>query len=239
LLSEVSIDHYAISPDDKDVVFTRADRDNSGIWIAPLDARSEARQLVNSQAFEPLFSRTGEILFVRRGKDANYLYGIKPDGKNLHKLISSPIDLLINVSPDGRWIIASRESGGAPPQQTLLAYSLDGARPRILCRGCAALGTIDIAGPPVVSWSGDGKTIFASSAGDGADSEGRTVIMPVKPGEPFPLFFGSDSMLALHGSEVPGSQVLEHTIVFPGPHADTYAVWKVNTQRNLYRIGLP
>jgi hypothetical protein len=231
------MDRYSISPDDEDVVFTRTDTDDSGIWIAPLSKRGAARQLTSSHADNPMFSRKGQILFVRLGGEANYVFSIKPDGTGLRRVIDDPVNSLINISPDGRWILVSRESGEHQSQQILLAYSLDGARPRVLCKSCS-VGTLEVMAPPPISWSGDGKAIFVALGAEGTDSEGKTVIIPVNPLELFPRFFEYNSVRELLTSFLPGSKLLQHRLVFPGPNHDTYAVWKVNTQRNLYRISL-
>lgn len=234
LLPGIPILRYAMSPDSRHVAFTRADDENSAIWISPLDKSPSPHQLVSSQADMPMFSRTGEVFFVGHKGRAGHIFRIKQDGGGLQELVTDEIQALVSISPDGRWIVAATAANEPQRQQNVIAYSLQGAYPRVLCRTCV-VGTLDLVDPPLISWSADQKAVYFARPIERV----RTIIVPVSPAEAFPRFseipLDNDGLL----SKIPGTRVLERTTVFPGPNSDVYAIWKVSTQRNLYRIGLP
>lgn len=238
LLAGIPIARYAVSPDGRTVVFTRADDENSAVWIAPLSKRASPRRLVNQHARMPMFSRAGDVFFVGYEGRTGHIYRIQQDGARLQKFFAEQIEALVGVSPDGRWIVAETDTGERQTLEKLVAYSLQGASSRVLCRKCA-VGSMDLVDPPLVSWSADQKAIYFGLVHTRSSDRVKTVVIPVSPAEAFPRFSGisldDDRLL----SAISGAQVFERTAIFPGPNSNVYAVWKRSTQRNLYRIGLP
>ena len=239
LLPAIPIALYALSPDSRNVAFTRADEEDLGIWISPLDRRSSPRRLVSLQADMPVFSRSGDVFFVGLERKERSIFRIKQDGTGLQKLVPDPVNVLISISPDGRWIVASTNTGRPQtPQENVVAYSLDGGRPRVLCRTCA-VGDVQIIGPPLISWSGDQKSVYFDLVNNGSSDRPKTVVVPVSPGEAFPRFSGSQLIDERLLSKISGARILDRADVFPGPNTKTYAICRISTQRNLYRITLP
>jgi hypothetical protein len=55
-------------------------------------------------------------------------------------------------------------------------------------------------------------------------------MLPRVPASGFP---SADAVAAL-----PGAQLVSHDAVFPGPNPSIYAVMKLTTQRNIYRVSV-
>ena len=237
LLAGIQIARYSVSPDGRNVVFTRVGDENSAIWISPLDRRDSLRKLVSSQADMPMFSRAGEVFFVGYEGRKGHIFRIQQAGTGLHKFSAGNIEALVGISPDGRWIVAETDTGEPQTLEKVVAYSLDSGRSRVLCGKCA-IG-MDMIDPPLVSWSADQKAIYFGLVHTRSNDRAKTVVIPVSPSEAFPRFSGvpldDDRLL----SKIAGARVFERTALFPGPNTNVYAIWKRSTQRNLYRIGLP
>ena len=237
LLPGISITRYSVSPDGKNVAFTRAGSDShSGIWIWSLDRRASPRQLQTAEADTPIFARNGEILFSMKEGAFNYIFRMKQDGTDLRKAIPDPIARLISLSPDDRWIVAAIDSGNPARPQIVSGYPMGGGVPRVLCRVCA-VGSFEI-DPPIVGWSFDQKWMYISLSHTGASDTPKTIVIPLDPGDAFPTTWNE----LVTNTKLPrmrGVRVLDLPSVFPGPDASNYAFWRYSAQRNLYRISLP
>jgi len=236
LVAGISIARYSVSPDGKKVAFTRGDSDRPGIWIWSLDRYASPRQLVAAKADTPIFARNGEILFSMKEGVLNYIFRMKEDGTDLLKVIPDPVDHLISVSPDGRWIVAAVDSGDSARTEIVSGYPMGGGLPRVLCRVCA-VGSFEI-DPPIVGWSFDQKSMYISLTHTGANDQPKTMVIPLNPGDAFPALW-SELVTNTKLPRMPGVRMLDIPSVFPGPDASNYAFWRFSTQRNLYRISLP
>jgi Tol biopolymer transport system component/predicted Ser/Thr protein kinase len=237
LVPAIPIARYALSPNGDQVVFTRADAGgHPKIWIWPVNRQSSPRQLLSSDADMPAFSRTGEIFFVGDDGKNRYVFRMKEDGTKLERIIADNVGHLVSVSPDEHWIVVTIPTNDPERPQNVVAYSLQGAQPRVLCRVCA-IGSAEI-DPPIVSWSLDQKSLYISLAHNGSSDRPKTLVVPLRSRDAFPL-----SSLELITNpmlqRMPGVRVLDLPNVFPGPDPNTYAFWRTSTQRNLYRISLP
>jgi Tol biopolymer transport system component len=238
LVPGIPIARYTVSPDGGRVVFTRADSGgDSSIWMWPLDRHSSPRQLVGPNANIPMFSRDGEIFFVRKEGGADYVFRMKVDGTELQKAIPDQINHLISLSPDGRWIVATTATGNPERPEAIIGYPVRGGPSRVLCRVCA-IGSIEI-DPPIVTWSMDQKSMYVSLSHTGSSDKPKTLVIPLNPGDAFPKFSSEELVTNPELPRMPGVRVLDLASVFPGPDGSTYAFWRTSTQRNLYRIGLP
>jgi serine/threonine protein kinase len=237
LVPGISVARYSISPDGKNVAFTRPYSDNhSGVWIWSLDRHASPRQLQTAEADTPIFARNGEILFTMKEGAFHYIFRMKADGTDLRKVVPDAVAQLISLSPDDRWMVAAIDSGNSEHPQIVSAYPMRGGSPRVLCRVCG-IGSFEI-GPPVVGWSFDQKSMYISLTSTGANDEPKTIAIPLNPGEAFPTEW-SDLVTSTKLRRMPGVSVLDIPSLFPGPDASNYAFWRVNIQRNLYRISLP
>ena len=237
LVPGMPVARYSVSSDGKQVVFTRPAGDSpSGIWIWSLDRRASARRLLTAEADTPMFAPNGEILFSMKQGLSKYIFRMKQDGTDLRKVIPDPITRLISLSPDGQWIVAAVAAGNAGGSPTVSAFPMRGGLPRVLCRVCS-VGTLDI-DPPIVSWSLDQKSMYICLTHTGANDKPETIVIPLNSGDAFPASW-SELVTNAKLPHMPGVRVLDIPNVFPGPNASIYAFWRLNTQRNLYRISLP
>ena len=133
-------------------------------------------------------------------------------------MTTTPILDKFGVSPDGEWALAEAAGAGEDATLRMIAVPLHGGAPRRICRDCKAV------------WSLDGKFLYASI-------RGRTLAIPVPPGKSLPDFPASGISLA-ETEGLPGTRVIEHDAVSPGPDPSTYVFVKTDLQRNLYRIPL-
>jgi len=234
LLSGVSIAHFQVSADGKQVLYAAKGKDNhSHIWLASRNRRFPPKQITSADDDdEPFLLNSGDIIFRRLENGAHYVYGMKQDGSELHKLLPTSIIRLPAVSPDGQWFIAwvslpNEESGSA-----FQAYRVaDGTAVRI-CDFCWP------------KWSLDGRYFYVAfdviAKGNSAQ-RGHTYVFPLKPGAALPaLPLGgtrSEADLAKLGAIVePASKADDFA---PGPTSAIYAFSQRTIQRNLYRVPLP
>lgn len=229
LLAGYVITRYSISPDGKQIAFARAEVDGkSSLWLWALDRHSPPRKLISADAYRPIILRTGEVVF----RCGDSICTVQPDGTNLKKIVSPGSDNLINVSPDGKWIIAESTTDG------VMAFPMEGGPVRSLCRQCAQ-GALD-RGAPYVAWSGDGRWLFLpvkTGKPSGAMRQ-KTMMVPLRTGEVLPNVSGE----LINNPQLlkrPGARILNTAEVFPGPAGSAYAFWSLAVERNLYRISLP
>ena len=94
---------YDISADGRQVVIETADPEGKPqLWVVGFDRQSPPRQIPNVTGRTPRFGPSGEIFFRTSG----YAYRVRPDGTGLRKAIEQPVALLVDVSPDGRLLVA-------------------------------------------------------------------------------------------------------------------------------------
>ena len=85
----------------------------------------------------------------------------------------------------------------------------------------------------VIVMSHDGRFLFVSSV----MSPGKTLVVPVPPGKSLPDFPVSGITMST-GQSLPGTHLIEHDWISPGPGPSTYAFAVTGLQRNLFRITL-
>jgi serine/threonine protein kinase/Tol biopolymer transport system component len=209
---------YDLSPDGTQVVFAAA----SGklhLSFAPLDRRSPPKDIPNADGDEPVFGSRGEIFFRRLEGTSLFLYGIRPDGTGLRKVMSQAVTDVNGVSPDQQWVtvLAPHDMG-----VYALAVPAAGGQPLRL--------------PSFVHrWSGDARYWFWSD-----EDLDITHAVPLRPGESFARnAAGVLPYLNEDAAKLPGARTIPSGDVAPGPTADTYAFTKSTVQRNLYRIPIP
>ena len=126
---------YSISHDGKQVAFTMIDKEErSSLWVAPTNRRSSPRHLASAAVEDtPFFLPDGDIVFRAFENGSNYLYRMRGDGSDRHKVIPNPILELNAVSPDGRWVVVGSTNGNEEFTASLKAVSLDGKPSVTLC----------------------------------------------------------------------------------------------------------
>ncbi len=237
VLSGFLITRYDISPDGRRVVFAASDAsERSTLWLAQLDRRSSPRRLTTFEASRPFFGPDGDILFLRREDESDYVYRMKEDGTGGKKVVPDPVIYLIALSPDGRWLITWVAHEGAESTYALVSYPTRGGPTKLVCSACNVSGPYN-PGAPMVSWARDQRFLYFRSILGGMGH--RTFVIPLRSGEALPELplSGLRSDRDLLGLQ--GAQVIEEEDVFPGSSPSVYALTRKTTRRNLYSIRVP
>lgn len=220
VLSGKEVTDYDVSADGQQIVIETIGSDgNPELWVSPFDHRSPPRRIARISGHTPRFGPSGEVFF----RDSGFTYRVRLDGGGLRKAVQQETVLFMDVSPDGRWILAwsPLPGGGMAPQ----ALPIDGG-PAVQIAGMIG----------VLRWSRDGKWI-AFSGGPVAD--GRSYLIPVPPGMSLPVL----PPHGLHSEEdvasLQGAQRVDVQGVVPGPSPDVYAFYRGATHRNVYRVPIP
>jgi DNA-binding winged helix-turn-helix (wHTH) protein/Tol biopolymer transport system component len=225
-----SMASYDVSPDGKQVVYTSVGRDGiSQLWLAPIDRISPARQLGHSGETTPHFGPRGQILFRLAEGNVNYLEQTNQDGSGRSKVLPYPIIEVQGISPGRKWLmaIASYPEGNSIIPMTV-AIPLDGGSPRRICASYCV---------PV--WSSSGRFLFVPVEASSQTTSGRSLAIPVGPGETLPEFPPGGIQPLAEPSVVPGAQSLNRAELVPGKDLSHYAYVNTAVHRNLYRISLP
>lgn len=225
----VSMIAFDISRDGKQVVYATANPDGrTQLWLAPLDLSSPARKVGIPGARAPHFGAGGQIVFQQIEGNTNYLEQLNPDGSRRSKVFPYPILDFQSISPTGRWVIAALPGTSGETLPSMEAIPLDGEAPRSICAGyCRA------------RWSTDGKFLLLSMEASSRTSAGRSLAIPLGPGESLPDLPAGGIEPRAQPSVVPGAQSVPRAELVPGINPGQYAWVNTTIHRNLYRISLP
>lgn len=225
-----SMNSYNVSPDGKQVVYTSTGRDGqSQIWLAPMDRSSPARQIGYSGETTPYFGPQGQILFRLAEGNVNYLEQMNQDGSGRSKTLPYPIIDVQGISPERKWLIAAAaypEGHSIVPM--VVAIPLDGGPPRRICASYCI---------PV--WASSGRFLFVPVEASSQTTPGRSLALPVGPGETLPKLPPGGIQPLAEPSIVPGAQSISRAELVPGKDLLHYAYVNTAVHRNLYRISLP
>ena len=109
-----------------------------------------------------------------------------------------------------------------------LAVPLDGGAPRPIC---------DCAGG--IAWAPNGRYLYVQiAAATSGGSPGKTVAIPVPPGQTLPPLPENAVHNPAEWAKVPGVKIVNHDGIAPGPDPSTYAYCEITGHANLYRIPL-
>jgi eukaryotic-like serine/threonine-protein kinase len=223
LLPGYSLSSYSISRDGKQVAFAMDDANgHSSLWIAPINHRSSPVR-VSSNAIEdyPFFLPDGDLVFRAIEGSSNFLYRMKPDGTERHKVIQERILDVLTVSPDGRWIVAGARGPDAEHTVATKAFALDGGVPATLCLGYC-----------LVTWDEAGKFMYMFFAQFRLQTYPLPVLDSGLPKLPPGGIVRSEDL------PDPKTAGLIPWWVQSALSPSVYAYVRQNTRRNLYRIPL-
>ena len=217
---------YDISFDGRDVVAGALDREGKArLWLAPIDQSIPPRQIPNVQGDQPIFERSGAILFNASG---SLLHRVQRDGTGLQKVIGDGILHRGSLSPDGHWLPVRRIG---PAGYFTELFSLDGSAPIPI----APAGAVDV----YLTWSQDGQWVFISVSESVNSDRGRTFAVALPPGKMLPEIpadgFHSQAQIAA----LKGAYRIDSIDSAPGPMPGQYAFVRETLLRNLYRIPIP
>jgi Tol biopolymer transport system component len=228
---------YDISRDGKRAALATMDSaGKSHLWLASLDRRFAPREIPSTAEDRPLFGPEGE-LFVRgtEGK-TNFVYRMKEDGSERRKAVPDPILQLMAASPDGQWVAAWAPVAGVESTSAIVAFNTGGGAPVRMGERCG------------VHWSADGKWLHVSLWGMGESSR-KAYVIPMPPGGGFPPLPAAGLQSEKDIAAVPGARVnaiiptgvtmVELADFAVSRNPAVYALTRVSTHRNLYRVPLP
>jgi hypothetical protein len=122
-------------------------------------------------------------------------------------------------------VIPKAPDGNGP---AVMAIPVDGGPSRRMCISyCAA------------TWSTSGKFLFVQVEQPSRTSPGRSLAIPVGPGESLPDLPPGGIALLAEPSAVKGAQSVPRAYFVPGKDPEHFAFVNTTVHRNLYRISLP
>lgn len=229
VFSGISMIDFDISPDGKQVLYTTAARDGTmQLWIAPMDRSVPAMKVNVSGIRSPHFGARGQILVQQTEGDSNYLEQIKSDGSHRMRIYPYPIGGLQSVSPGRRWVTAQVLRATDTSVPSVMAIPLSGGAPQRICAPFC-----------LTSWSTDGKFLFVSVEDPSRTSPGRSLAIPVGPGESLPDLPMRGITPLAEPNVVQGAELVGRGELVPGKDPEHYAWVNTTVHRNLYRIYLP
>jgi hypothetical protein len=87
--------------------------------------------------------------------------------------------------------------------------------------------------------SPNGNFLFIPVEGQSRETPGRSLAIPVGPGETLPDFPPNGIEPGSDASVIPGAQVVERAELVPGNDLSHFAYVNTTVHRNLYRVSLP
>ena len=225
----VSMLAYEVSLDGRQVVYaTEASGGAGQLWLALVDRSSPARKVGIPGSNWPHFGAHQQILFQHTEGNSNYLEQMNLDGSNRSKVVPYPISEIQSVSPARKWVIASVPTApdGSGPAQ--MAIPMDGGPPRRMCSSYC-----------VPMWSSNGKFLLVQIEQPSRTNPGRSLAIPIGPGETLPDLPPAGIPPFADTSLVKGSQSIPRAYLVPGMDPEHFAFVNTTVHRNLYRISLP
>ena len=230
VLPGTSMVTYDVSPDGKQVVYTSLGRDGiSQLWLAPIDRSVAARRIGASGETTPHFGPRGQILFRLAEGNFNYLEQINQDGSGRSKVLPYPIIEVQGISPGRRWLtlIAAYPDGHSVVPK-VVAIPVDGGPPRFISATYCV---------PV--WASSGRFLFVPVEASSLTTPGRSLAIPVGPGEDLPELPPGGIQPLAEPSAFPDARSINRAELVPGKDLSHYAYVNTTVHRNLYRISLP
>ena len=121
---------YSVSRDGKQVVFAANDPSGrSSLWVAPTNRRTSPVRISPVTAIDdsPSFLPDGDIVFRAIEGDANFLYRMKANGADRHKISLRRVLDAAATSPDGRWFVAAAPAPDQEHAAQVVAFAVDGS----------------------------------------------------------------------------------------------------------------
>jgi len=231
LLPDFLMEHYSVSRDGSRIVFAAIDEaGHSPVWLATLDGSTAPRRLAAIDATRTFFGVNGDVYFLGlEDETKKFVYRVREDGSALQKALPNPVAYFYDVSPDAKSLAVLE---GAVFVQV---YSTDGGSPTAICTICGAAGGENRGiTPPAASWSPDGKFFYLNLR-----AAAQIYAVPLQPGRNLPPLPTSGIVSLEDAAALPGVQVIPEERAFLGPSPSAYAIPRVTTHRNIYRITVP
>jgi Tol biopolymer transport system component len=215
---------YSVSRDDKRVAFAmKDDKGTSHIWIAATDHRGSPVMLASKENEDtPMWLPNGEVIYRVSRDGKNYVYTRSVEGGEEKQLVDEPILEIVEVAPDGRWVVVevSDNQNVEQPYRTL-AYPVAGGPAVMLCPKLCGVG-----------WDANGAHLVISLR------SGQAFFVPTQKGLGLPP-------LGAEGIDVSGGlkKLVKgggngFLVVASAMSPEVYAFTRTRVRRNLYRIAI-
>jgi Tol biopolymer transport system component/DNA-binding winged helix-turn-helix (wHTH) protein len=222
LLPGVSMTEFDIAPDGERVAFATPDGEGTlHAWVAALDRRTPPRQLTSSVAHKPCFGPGGDVYFLVREGDQEFVYRVGPDETVPRRMNSQPVADFGGISPHGDWWLTNFNRVIALPTQ--------GGSPVRICGFCGA------------GWGPGGAFLYIRFRDLGEMGGGKTIVIGLPAGKDLPMLppSGLKSAEDVKGMNVVADIDMRGMMIFaPGPNPSVYAYSRMTVQRNLFSIPL-
>jgi serine/threonine protein kinase len=217
--------HFALSPDGTQIAFSMLDNTgHSKVWTAPTDRKASAQAIESHESDDcPGFLPNGDLIFRAVEGQQNFLYRMKPDGTERHRISDVAILDSYGVSHDGRWVLAVTRGPDRDHPYSVAAFPVAGGAIVPICLGlCPA------------AWDRTGKSLYLNFPTSG---DRNTYALPLqRTGLPKLPATGFSSYQELDRMKAP---ILAPGVVESGGTPSQYAYTRSTVRRNLYRIPLP
>jgi eukaryotic-like serine/threonine-protein kinase len=225
LLPGYSMEEFSVSRDEKQVAFLMADRQgHPGLWVAPTDHRSPP-QPIDSSAIDdqPTFLPDGDLIFRASEEGANFLYRMRADGSDRHRVNPGSITDIKSVSSDGRWVVVQTPDSDKEHTFADFLLPLAGGSPIRLC--------VNVCYP---KWDTVGEYMYMTFF---LQAEAKTYALPIRrstglPDLPSTPFSGIDDVKKMK-SAIPIPHMVDSVF-----NSSLYVYTVPSTYRNLYRVHL-
>lgn len=225
----ISMTAFDLSPDGRQVLYATAGPDGRApLWVAPLDRSQPATKVNIFDAQFPHFGNNGQILFMTTEGSANYLERTNSDGSQRSKVSEDPIATVMGVSPGRHWAMVNVAGTPEDSHAAIMAIPLDGGAPVRICASYCS-------GP---RWSPDGKFLFIPVEDPSRAGPGRSLAIPLGPGETLPPLPAGGIAPSAQPAVVRGARSVPRGALTPGSDPEIYAWVNTTIHRNLYRISL-
>jgi len=194
--------------------------------IAPAD-RSTPAVSIARDVTSPYFGLDNQILFRWAEGGSSYLGRMNTDGSGRTKVVPYPISTIQGVSPGRNWVMAIAplldRSTVAP-----MAIPARGGNPVRVCEIFCEM-----------SWTTTGEYLLASVEERSLAGPGRTLAIPVGPGETLPPLPPLGIPPLADARLIHGARTVAGGYVFPSADPETFVYLQVDQHRNLFRLMLP
>ncbi|HTK95318.1 MAG TPA: protein kinase, partial [Terriglobales bacterium] len=231
LFPDLNVGFYAISPDQKTAALIVRAGNVRQLWLAPLDQRSEPRQLSGIDPERVFFLSDAELLIRVSEQRVHHFYRIRTDGSDRRELFANGDVVDVGgYSPDGKWLGLWTTVTGTTQTTIIDAYNLEDGRRIHICSSCE------------FHWTGDGKYIvldyfFLERNRSGRAAESTSWAIPTAPGKMLPANIPRDGWTLGEAANLKGAVPLRFPVAFGSTLDRTLTVHR-RTQNNLFRIPL-
>lgn len=213
LLSDFHIVAFAMTHDDRQLLLIVVNHGESQLWITPTDRRVPPRQLA-THADSVTLDGAGQIYFSRPDGKHHFLYRMDQSGANVRRIYDKEILDMVDVSPDGKWVVARVASADAKNPMKFIAVPTAAGEPLNLC--CESF------------WSPDPRFTYVYR-------DDHTLVVPVNPGEYIPAI-AREPVIDLN--KMSRRIKVINGVVIPFGDGSVYASTRRSVHRNLYSIPL-